>query len=198
MKRMWMVYVISGLVAVGAGVAIAGVPSNRSTGGAIAELPAIPATTTTTVAPTTVPSTTVAPTTTLPEPTTTVAAETTTPVTEPTGTDPAEEAPPDAPEATVDRADLAVEVANGANVIGFASRTAASLESLGYVGVGAVNTATVATSTVYFAPGFEGEAIRLAADAGLPASAIAPITDAPTIEPARLLALLLVLGSDRL
>jgi hypothetical protein len=203
MKRMWMVYGASALVAVGAGVAIAGVPSNGSSGGAIADLPVMPATTTLAMPTTAVPTTAVPADTTVPPETTTTTTTTPTTTTPTTttvapGTDPADDVPPGTPAATVDRANLAVDVANGLAVTGLASQAASALESLGYVGVGAANTAVVEVSRVYFAPGFEGEAVRLAGDAGLPAASIAPIAEAPPIEPTRLLELLVVLGTDRL
>jgi hypothetical protein len=135
-----------------------------------------------------------------PAPTTTTTIDTTAGTDDPASelTDPADTNSSDQRDDGLDRADLVVDIANGANRAGLATETATALGTLGYVNVQAANTALAGTSTVYFAQGFEREASRLALDIGLPASAIVPIDGAPPIEPNRLVQLIVVLGTDQL
>jgi hypothetical protein len=176
MKNQWLAYVIVGLLSIGAGVAIAGLPDNVSVDATI-----IPPTTT--VAPeATVPETTVAPTTVPP----TTAAPTTTPdTTEPDTTEPdtTEPDPDDSASADLpDRSELSVAAANGANIAGAAVRAKARLEEIGYVDVLPRNgTAIVEFTTVYFADGFEDAALRLADDLDLLPDFVAPIEAMPSV-----------------
>jgi hypothetical protein len=190
MRNTWIAYVATAVVAVGAGVAIAGLPSSVENDLVIADVPATSSTVAATVPPTDATSATT---------TTTVASTTTTTVVEPPEpTTPVTTEPePEEPDVLVERGELVLGVANGANVAGLAGDTAAQLVASGYVSVSAVNTALVDTSTVYFAPGLEGEAARLAADLGIDPAAIAPIEAARPIVPETLVQLLVVLGRDR-
>ena len=160
MKHQWLAYVIVGLLSIGAGVAIAGLPNNVPVDATI-----IPPTTTeapdrtvptTTVAPTTVPDTT--------EPDST----------EPENTEP--ETPDAVPGELPERSELNVAAANGANVAGTALRVAAQLEEIGYVDVLPLNGSDIVEFTVvYYADGFEEAALRLAEDLELLADFVAPI-----------------------
>ena len=198
MKHQWFAYVIVGLLSIGAGVAIAGLPNDVPVDATI-----IPPTTTvapaTTVPETTVPATTV-PATTVPdttepettEPDTTVSDTTDPETSEPDTTDPV---PGELPE----RSELLVAAANGANVAGAASALAAQLEEIGYVDVASLNgTDIVELTTVYFAEGFEEAALRLAEDLALLPDFVAPIEDAPSVAdlPADT-ELLVYIGRDR-
>ena len=170
MKHQWLAYVVVGLLSIGAGVAIAGLPNNVPVDATI-----IPPTTTEAPAPT-VPETTAAPTTTAP-PTT---APTTT---EPETTEPDTTDPDDSESAELaERSELIVIAANGSNVTGAAARAVARLEGLGYVDVVTRNGTTVVDfTTIYFAEGFEGAAARLADDLDLLPDFVAPIEDAPPV-----------------
>jgi hypothetical protein len=174
MKHQWLAYVIVGLLSIGAGVAIAGLPDNVPVDATI-----IPPTTTEAPDPT-VPTTTVAPTT-VPE---TTAPETTEPeTTEPETTEPDTTEPDDSvPAELVDRNELAVAAANGANVAGAAANLATQLEVLGYVDVLPLNGSDIVEfTTVYFAEGFEEAALRLAEDLALLPEFVAPLDDAPAV-----------------
>jgi hypothetical protein len=172
MKHQWLAYVIVGLLSIGAGVAIAGLPDNVPVDATI-----IPPTTTE-APPPTVPETTAPPTTATPD--------TTTPeTTEPETTEP-ETTEPDTTDPEVDelaeRSELIVVAANGANVAGTAVRLAELLEGLGYVDVLPLNGSDIVEfTTIYFAEGFEDAAVRLADDLDLLAEFVAPLEDAPSV-----------------
>jgi hypothetical protein len=169
MKRQWLAYVIVGVLSIGAGVAIAGLPDNVPVAATI-----VP------------PSTTEAPETTLPEPPEPSTTTSTTPPT--TSVAPATTAPP--PDTTVapapvlpERSDVRVAVANGANIAGAAARFATLLEGIGYVDVSTLDgTGISETSVVYHADGLELLAARLAVDLQLPPTAIAPLATAPPVD----------------
>jgi hypothetical protein len=173
MKHQWLAYVIVGLLSIGAGVAIAGLPDNNSADATII-----------------LPTTTVPPETTVPE--TTEPIETTEPpqTTEPTDTtEPAETTTTSTtstvPDTTVplpDRSDLSVITANGSGRQGRAAAAAARLQALGYVDVRPRNgTDVVDVTIVYYADGFEPAAVRLAEDLDLVAGSVAPLADAPEV-----------------
>ena len=179
MKHQWLAYVIVGLLSIGAGVAIAGLPNNVPVDATI-----IPPTTTLAPAPTTPETTT--PATTTPETTTpattqpeTTAPETTSPdTTTPETTEPTDSVPAELP----DRSELEVAAANGANVAGAAARVVVQLEGLGYVGVVPLNgTDIVEFTVVYYADGFEDAAVRLAEDMLLLPEFVAPLAEAPRV-----------------
>ena len=193
MKHQWLAYVIVGLLSIGAGVAIAGLPNNVPVDATI-----IPPTTTeapeSTVATPTTPETTVPATTTVP-----TTASTTTVLTTTAPADSSPETTDSVPDELPDRSELNVVVANGANVSGAASRIAAQLEELGYVDVALRNgTNIVDFSVVYYAEGFEESALRLAADLDLLPDFVAPIDDSPSVPdiPADV-ELLVYVGLDR-
>jgi hypothetical protein len=176
MKHPWLAYLIVGLLSVGAGVAIAGLPDNASGDATIippsttlAVEPTLPETTeaTTTVPPTTEPDATV--------PDTTVAPTTVPDATTPDTTD---SAPTDLP----DRSELFTIVANGSNVAGAAARNVERLQAIGYTDIAPRNGTGIAEfTTVYFADGFEAAALRLADDLELLPFYVAPIEGMPTV-----------------
>lgn len=193
MKHQWLAYVIVGLLSIGAGVAIAGLPNNVPVDATIippttteAPDPTVP---TTTVAPTTVPTTTVPETT---EPETTVP-ETT--ESETTALETTDSVPAELPE----RSELNVAAANGANVAGAALRVATQLEEIGYVDVLPRNGSDIVEFTVvYYADGFEEAALRLAQDLDLLPDFVGSIDDSPPVAdlPADV-ELLVYIGRDR-
>ena len=191
MKHQWLAYVVVGLLSIGAGVAIAGLPNNVPVDATI-----IPPTTTEAPAPTlpttTVPETTVPDTT---EPETTEPDTTEPDTTEPDTTDPADSVPAELPE----RSELAVAAANGANVAGAALAVATQLEELGYAEVLPLNGSDIVElTTVYFAEGFDEAALRMAEDLDLLPEFVVPLDDAPTVAdlPADI-ELLVYIGRDR-
>lgn len=188
MKHQWLAYVIVGLLSVGAGVAIAGLPNNVPVDATI-----VPPTTTVAPEPTiaTTTTTTAPPETTEPDDTTPDTTEAAPDTTEPDSTD--------AADALVDRAAVTVVAANGADIAGTAGRMVTRLEGLGYADVQSRDgTQIVDFTTVYFVPGFEDAAARLAADLELAPEFIAPLTEAPQVleQPADV-ELLVYVGVDR-
>lgn len=99
----------------------------------------------------------------------------------------------------VDRAAVVVVVANATDERGVAGAMVDRLRSYDYSLVTAVDAVDVSDRTVvYFAVGFRSAARRLALDAGLPESSVAPIDQAPDLEDAVLTQLLVVVGTDSL
>ena len=174
MKHQWLAYVIVGLLSIGAGVAIAGLPNNVPVDATI-----VPPTTTeppaTTVPTTEVPATTDASETT-DAPETTESPETTEPAsTEPETTDSVALEIPEPSE-------LVVIVANGAGIAGTAARNVVRLTDLGYVDVSPRDgVETVEVTTIYYAEGFETAAVRMAVDLELLPESVAPLADAPEV-----------------
>ena len=197
MKQPWLAYLIVGLLAAGAGVAIAGLPDNSPVAATITA----PTTDVVddTVPDATTPDTTAAPTT-EPEDTTpdttspaTTSPDTTTPSTsEPDTTD-------SVPDALPDRSELNVVAANGANVAGAALRMSEQLEELGYVDVLPVNGSEITEFTaVYYVEGFEDAALRLADDLEVLDVFIGTIDNAPAVaELPDDVELLVYIGTDR-
>ena len=170
MRQSIVPLVITGVLAVGAGVAIAGLPNESPGDGLI--ITDAPTTTTTTL-PVVVDS--VAP---LPTTTTTSVLEAS------RTTDGRNLAPTTLPpsRALVARGELAVVTANGAGVTGVATATAESLGELGYVDVVATDsTVTIDRSTVFHPDELAAEASRLAVDLGWVLDQIAPIAAAPEL-----------------
>ena len=182
MKHQWLAYVIVGLLSIGAGVAIAGLPDNspvdchdRSADlhrGSGTHSPETTAATTTTP-PTTEPDVTVA---TTNAATTTTAGSTTVPDTsEPDNTEPGAGDLPD-------RGELFTIVANGSNVSGAAARNVERLQAIGYTDISPRNGTTIVEfTTVYFADGLDDAALRLAEDLDVIADFVAPLSDAPEV-----------------
>ncbi len=190
MKHQWVAYAIVALLSVGAGVAIAGLPNNEPVDPTI-----IPPTTTERPTPTLATTTIPATTSTSAPPATTGAPATTAPDTSvaPSTT----VAPTTVPELPP-RSDFSVAVANGADIGGIATATADQLESLGYVDVAALDgTQIVEFTVVYFAPGLEAAAIRLADDLGANPDLRAPLNEAPPVNGSNDVQLLAYLGQDR-
>lgn len=187
MKSPWLAYAIVAVLAVGAGVAIAGLPDNSSVDATITVTGATDSTTATTTSDT-APATSAVPTTET-SPATTAPAGTTAPTTPPVTTEAPATTTPEttaAPTTSVpeliERSELAVVAANGSNVGGSASRMAARLEALGYVDVAPRDGTIVEEFTVvYFAEGLEGEALRLAGELDLLDEFIGPIDTAPNV-----------------
>ena len=182
MKHQWLAYVIVGLLSVGAGVAIAGLPDNVPVDATIvpptsiaAVEPTLPETTaaTTTTPPTTEPDVTVA---TTNAATTTTAGSTTVPDTsEPDNTEPGAGDLPD-------RGELFTIVANGSNVSGAAARNVERLQAIGYTDISPRNGTTIFEfTTVYFADGLDDAALRLAEDLDVIADFVGPLSDAPEV-----------------
>lgn len=172
MKHQWMAYVIVALLAIGAGVAIAGLPDNVPVDATI-----VPSTSTDASAPTTADTTT--PETTTPDTTTpdTTTADTTAPATtDPNVTETTE------PEALPDRAEIVVAVANGAGIAGTAARNVERLAALGYENLTQHDgTEIVEFTVIHFADGFEAAAARMAEEFELLPVFIAPLADAPDV-----------------
>ncbi len=199
MKHQWLAYVIVGLLSIGAGVAIAGLPDNVPVDATIVapttDVDPEPTLPETTVATTTVPPTT-EPETTEPETakaTTTVAPTTTVPdTTAPDTTDSGSTQLPD-------RGELNVAAANVANVAGAAARMVTTLEEIGYVDIVPLDgTGIVEFTTIYYADGFEEAADRLALDLDLLPFFVSPLEVAPSVDnlPADV-ELLVYIGVDR-
>jgi len=183
MKHPWTAYVIVALLAIGAGVAIAGLPDTAPVEATIVP-PTTGEVTDTTVSVTTepVPETTepVAETTDVPEPDTTEGSTATTepPTTDATDPDTATSVPAQLP----DRGEIIVGVANGAGVAGAAARNVARLTEVGYIDLTPLDgLETVDFTIVYYADGFEAAALRLADDLDLLPEFIAPLADAPDV-----------------
>ena len=187
MKNQWLAYVVVGLLSIGAGVAIAGLPNNVPVDATI-----IPPTTTEAPEPAAA-TTTALPTTTVPETTT---PDTPDPETNATiDPDTADSVPAE----LADRSAIVVAAVNGANVAGTALRVASELEVLGYVDVLPLNGTDIEElTTVYFADGFEDAALQMADDLDLLPEFVAPIEDSPSVAdlPADI-ELLVYIGSDR-
>jgi cytoskeletal protein RodZ len=191
MKHQWLAYVVVAILSIGAGVAIAGMPDSVPESETI-----IP------------PSTTVAPEPTLPSTTEPAATTTERPDTEPTDTEPTDTEPTDtaptdtaiasATSALPERATVTVAVANGSGRAGVAVENRDVLVGLGYANVPALNAEEVVdATTVYYAPGSDAVAERMAADLGLPPEAVAPITTAPGVQDLDVVQLLVYIGADR-
>ncbi len=187
MKQQWLAYVVVGVLSIGAGVAIAGLPDDVPVAATIAtsEPTVAPETTAT---DTTVPSTTVAetvPATTQPDTTvSTTEPDTTVSTTEPdtgpdtTGPDTTDLVPIGLPA----RSELNVAAVNGANVAGAASRAAARLQEVGYVDVLPLNGADIFEFTViFFTEGLDEAALRLAEDLDLLPDFVAPLDTLPAV-----------------
>jgi len=185
MKHQWLAYVVVGLLSIGAGITIAGLPNNVPV-----DATNIPQTTTEAPEPAAVPATMV-PATTVPE--TTDPAPETTATTDPDSAD-------SVPAELAVRSEIVVSAVNGSNVAGIALRVATELEDLGYVDVLPLNGTDIEelTTTVFFAVGFEEAAVRMADDLGRLPEFVAPIEGSPSVGdlPADI-ELLVYIGRDR-
>ncbi len=91
---------------------------------------------------------------------------------------------------------VVVVIANGSGRGGVAGRVAENLAELGYATPATANTGRTATTVVFYAAGFENEAIRLALDLGLDIDRVVDLALAPVLEPAVAAELLVVLGRN--
>jgi hypothetical protein len=184
MKHPWIAYVIVALLSIGAGVAIAGLPTDVPNDPTI--IP--PTTTTTTIAVTT--TTEAAPETTERATTTTAEATTTTTSEPPTPTTTTEPAP--------DPATVAAAVANGSGQDGLAGDAVAFLEGLGWTDIRAITGFDVVDVTVvYYAPGFEPSARQMSVEVGTDPEAIRPLDEAPEVDDLGNAQVMVYLGTDR-
>ncbi len=94
--------------------------------------------------------------------------------------------------------EVKVVVANAARVDGAAGRATEQLRALGYTTLPASNAEEAAdTSTLYYAEGYEPEALVMANEIGLDAANVAPVPDPiPISEPPADANLVLLLGRD--
>lgn len=198
MKHEWVVYAVLAVLSVGAGLAIAGLPSSPPVDPTIV----VPDSTLPPVE-TDAGETTVVTEVAVTEPTSTTIAESTTSVAETTTTEALPETTTTTSTTTVpplpERSTVDVVVANGANIGGIASATASRLEELGYVDVRPTDgTEIVFFTIVYYVDDALPLAERLAADLDLPATSIAPLAEAPDIiGDLQGESLLVYLGSDQ-
>jgi len=184
MSHKILAYGVVALLAVGAGVAVAGLPDNEPVAATIV-ISAAPASTVPIPSTSVTPSTSVAPAT--EGPTTTVAAATTSVSPTTTSVLP-----------LPDRSEVVSATANGSGLQGSASRVAEFLETLGYVDVGQFNgTELVDLTVVYYADGSEQAAARMAADLDLLPEFVGPMVDAPPVLGLGLTQLLVYVGRDR-
>lgn len=216
MRRPWLVYLLTALVAGAAGVAIAGLPS-RGSGDAVVSVPVTTSTTSTTTttvsttpastpastsastsAPTTESST---PTTAAPPTTAVLSTTTTTTTTDPSRATTTSSPPPttvrdDGP-SDDPRGDLRIVVANGAGVPGLAGSAADLLRDAGFDDVTAANTGPEPVSVVYHRDGHDAIAEIIIAELGLPERSTGPIGDAPSTDRPDVYDIVVVLGADR-
>jgi hypothetical protein len=97
----------------------------------------------------------------------------------------------------VGRLPLDVGTVNASDLSGVARETAERLRSVGYERVQPVDASNpVGADGVYFQPGLEREATRLADDLGWSGVVIAPYDQAPALETERVFQLVAVIGLD--
>jgi hypothetical protein len=192
MRHQWLAYVIVALLAIGAGVAIAGLPDTNADDGALVVTATSGPTETSdpSFSTTEPPTATASATTDAPAPTTVA----------PTTAAPTTAAPTTEPDPSIpDRADIAVVIANGSGLSGSAARNAERLAAIGYENVRLRNgTQIFEFTTIFYADGFEEAAIQLAADLELLTEFVAPLAEAPAVvELPDDVELLAYIGSDR-
>src|SRR6056297_2302603 len=178
MKMPWMAYVVVAVLSIGAGVAIAGLPTDVEVDATI-----IPPVTTDEPGSTTTSAVTTTPASTEPEPTQPESTDPESTDPQPTAPDPSDPTGTTEPELVLpDRSEIVTVTANGAAVGGTATRWSELLEGLGYVDVQPLDgTLVVDLSVVYHADGFEGAALRLAEDMALLPEFVAPLAEAPEV-----------------
>ncbi len=161
-------------------------PEVSVTAGPPSSSTAAPVTTTEPARTTDAPSTTKRPTTTSSSTSSTTTEETTA------------SAPPETPPALVGVEALNVLVVNASGVNGLATRTAVEVRAAGYVNVLVANAAQVRPdSVVFFVPGREGEAQRLAASFGVPEQLVQPRPEGQITVDNENADLWFMLGADR-
>jgi len=197
MKESAIAIVITGVVAAGAGIAIAGSPGGSATSDLViiadtsrTTTPELSGETLATSAPSSPATDVVRPTTTAvgtPR-TSPTAATSTTLRTVTTTTDP--------PVALRDPAELVVATANASASSGIATATAEALREFGY-DASPVDAEGAAASRVYYAPGFEREAARIAAQLSWTIRDVGPMTEMPPLLTERTFELVVLIGVDR-
>ena len=185
MKHPWLAYVVVALLAIGAGVAIAGLPDDSPAADTLVITASSVSPASSSPDSTAAADTTDAPDTTEAASTTeaTVVDSTTTSTTATTTTTPTTVAPTTEPPTSIpDRADIIVVSANGSGLSGAAALNADRLEAAGYVDVGLRNGTQVFDFTViFYADGFEDAAVRMTGDLELLPEFVAPLADAPVV-----------------
>ncbi len=204
MKQTILALLATALLAIAAGIAIAGLPSELEGGALVITAPVsttssstVPAATTS-VAPA-VPSTVADPapsTTQTSAPTTTTTTSTAGGGGDTSNGQAVTTTTVFAPESLAPE-ELVVATANASGVSGMATATAERLRPLGYVDVTPVDSDPSATSTVYYQPGLEHEASRLAVDLGWAPTSIAPVDEMPVLRTVRSFDLVAVVGADQ-
>ena len=183
MRHPWLAYVVVALLAIAAGVVIAGLPDDTPAADTLVIIATSGPPSSSSPDTTDAPSTTEAASTT--EATvvdsTTPSTTSATPTTEPSA--PTTVAPTTEPSTSIpDRADIIVISANGSGLSGAAALNADRLEAAGYVDVGLRNgTEVFEFTTIFYADGFEDAAVRMAGDLDLLPDFVAPLADAPVV-----------------
>ena len=102
-----------------------------------------------------------------------------------------------APTSTIPRSQIKVQVANGTSTSGVATTVTSQLQSAGWDALPPVNTTTPASaSAVYFASGRRTEALEIAKELSVPASAVAPLTTSVPVPGASGDDIVFVIGPD--
>jgi hypothetical protein len=208
MKSTVVIVILAAVLCVAAGVAIAGLP-NTPPGAEIVVLevpvvetrpvPTLPAVTIEPLEQATTSSSS-----TSTSSTTTSSSTTTTTEVAATTTAPAETSAPaitQLDESTADalreRTELSVAAANATDLTGIAGTHADLLEVAGYLEVASVDSQVSPVSAVYYQPGFELEATRLATDLGWDPLSLAPMPEIPELATDSTFDLVALVGLDR-
>ena len=211
MKVNLLAYVVTGLIAIAAGIAIAGLPSDTADttvvdpGSVTTTSTSIPVVSTVPFAPASEPSDTepeiTEPSDTEPEITARDPEVTDSPLeTSTVPEDNVEETSAPTTTATepplADPSELSVAVINATDVGGVAARRAELIAEVGYTQTSTGDATPAQTTAAYVVPGFEREAFWLINAAEVPGAAILPIEEAPEITAIGEFQLILVLGLD--
>jgi hypothetical protein len=201
-----VVTVLAAVLAIAAGVAIAGLPSTPPGADVrVLAVPTIDTRPTVTLAPIDVEpisTTTVPPTSTSAAPaststtTTDAVVQRSTTTTTPTSTTTTTSIP-DTVDALRARDELNVATANASASGGVATSHAEILRARGYTTVNPVDSEPSPNSAVYYEPGFELEASRLATDLGWDPIGLAPMSELPTLLTDQTFELVALVGLDR-
>lgn len=201
MRRPWLAYLLTAIASVGIGIAIAGLPDSLP--GKRQDAPAATFTPSTT---STVPTTSAAATSTAPATSSTSTTSTTstrsttsttpaTTTTAPSSTTSSTSSTPTSASSAVVEARVAV--ANGVGVAGLAANAADLLLADGFTSVVALDTTPVVESTVFYGPGFQAAATRIAAALGLRTESVEGLQAAPALSPPGEFDVVVALGADR-
>jgi LytR cell envelope-related transcriptional attenuator len=95
------------------------------------------------------------------------------------------------------QSDMSVLVGNASGTFNLAARTRLALLDMGYPFVSStVGLSPSSTSTIFFAPGLEGEAQRLAREIGAPANLVTARPAEPVVRADQEFDVLILLGDD--